>query len=301
MNAAEALIVAKSVALIEKTKQRVAQIDSTNFPTESSTFAQKLLVDTLDVLGRNAVSPAVAPEALYNALIRFQGLVEDVESSTSEHVSWPLVSYCDHVWVSLFASTGPQIFYSVTREHNYTISSFSSRLAILLKPVLTRSEIDSLVGTKTAYCLQLASLEEENLPLYANIGHEFGHAVWWGNEAELLKFFVAAINPIFRTIQAQLQTLEAHSAPRRAVRTVWIIKSIATELFCDLIGLIISGPAFLLSLNEMSWGSNENRWTARLVPVDAHITAYPSFRFRMHCLKRQSLIPQYETGRGESV
>lgn len=304
MTAAEALILAKSIALIEKTKQRVAQIDSSNFPTESSTVARTLLRNTLDVLGNNAVSPAVSPEALYNALIRFQRLVEDVEMSTSEHVSWPLVSYCDHVWLSLFPHGDSQIFYSVTSEHNYSISSFSSRLATLLQPVLASAEIDSLVGKNTLYCLQLASLEEENLPLYANIGHEFGHAVWWGNEKgnekELLKFFVTELKPVFGGVQTELQAFDMFAAARRTMRAAWIIKSIATELFCDLIGLIVSGPAFLLSLNEMSWGSDETRWTGRLVPHKAYITAYPSFRFRLHCLKRDSSVPKYEADAAKS-
>jgi hypothetical protein len=294
VTAVEALILAKSAALIEKTKGRVAQIDSSNFPTGSSESARKLLIRTLDLLGKTATSPAVAPEALYNALIRFQELVQDVESSTSEHIAWPLVSYCDDLWLSLFPAKEAQIVYTVTSEHNYSITSFSSRLKILLKPILTTVEIDGLVTGNTIYCLQLASLEEENLPLYANIGHEFGHALWWAKETELLGLLVDDVAPVYAGIRTELKGLDLAHAGRRALRVVSIITSVAKELFCDQIGSLVSGPAFVLSLHEMSWGSNESRWTGRLVPLDAHITAYPSFRFRMHCLKRLDSIIQYE-------
>lgn len=294
MNAADGLILAKSLALIEKTKQRVAQIDSSGFPTQTSIVARRLLGDTLDLIGNNATSPAVSPEALYNALIRLQTLVEAVQASSSEHVSWPLVSSCDHVWTALFPAGDTQIFYSVTSEHNYTISSFSHRLRVLLRPILLRSEVDALLGPNAVYCLQLASLEEENLPLYANIGHEFGHALWRSNEDELSKLLETHTESVFQKITAHLKAGDASAAVRRGNRTGWLIKAIATELFCDLVGFLISGPAFFLSLHEMSWGSDEKRWTGRLLPIEAHIRAYPSFRFRLHCLKERVSLGNYE-------
>jgi hypothetical protein len=89
----DSLIFSKSLALIEKTRRRVRQIDSANFPTASSAEAVELLLGALDSLGNKAFWPAMSPEALYNTLISIQELVVEVEASTSDHISWPLVSY----------------------------------------------------------------------------------------------------------------------------------------------------------------------------------------------------------------
>ena len=66
-------------------------------------------------------------------------------------------------------------------------------------------------------------------------------------------------------------------------------------MFCDLIGFLVLGPAFLLSLNEMTWGMVQDVWRARLTPTDANIRAYPSFRFRLHCLQKLDRISSFET------
>ena len=57
-------------------------------------------------------------------------------------------------------------------------------------------------------------------------------------------------------------------------------------VFCDLVGAHIAGPAFLMSLQEMGWGSNQDVWTASLVPNDKFIRAYPSFRFRLNAVDK---------------
>lgn len=296
----QSLILSKSLSLIEKTIGRVAQIDAEDFPTESSTAATELLHNTLQALSRAATSPATSPEALYNALIRFQLFVEEVEASNSDHVSWPLVSYCDHIWHTLFPQGDRKIFYSVTTAHNYTISSFTHRLKALLQPVLSKQEIATVVGTDTLYSLQVASLEEENLPLYANIGHEFGHVVYWSKEPEAFKILVDDISGPFAAIGKHLQTQDASSATRRAGRTEFIIRAIAVELFCDLVGVLIAGPAFLLSLQEMGWGTDQLAWTGTLLPTDAYNRGYPSFSFRIHCLKQWAGLATYETDAARS-
>ena len=125
----DSLIFSKSLALIEKTRKRVRQIDSANFPTASSTEAVELLLSSLDSLGNKAFWSAMSPEALYNTLISIQELVVEVEASTSDHISWPLVSYCDHIWKALFPKDDVRIFYSLTSDHNYTIYPFTNRLA----------------------------------------------------------------------------------------------------------------------------------------------------------------------------
>lgn len=287
----EALVRAKCVALIEKTKHRLAQIDSASFPTNASAAARHLLSSALEVLANVAASPAVSPEALYNGLIRFQDLVRDVEASSSEHVSWPMVSYCDHIWMALFPAADRQIFYSVTNEHNYTISSFSYSLELLLTPILQEAERKALLGTQVLYCLQLASLEEENLPLYAIIGHEFGHAVFHAHDKDVRQILATEIISTLNSMSTDFSNFDSHSASRRGVKTAKIIVAIATELFCDLVGHLVCGPAFLLSLSEMSWGSDATKWTGRLF---SRVAGYPSFAFRLHCLTQQPALASYE-------
>jgi|ERR1035437_168590 hypothetical protein len=170
------LILAKSLALLEKTKRRVGQIDGAEFPTPSSELARKILEEALSALAEKISWSVMDPEVLYSCCISIQAFVEQLEASNSAHISWPLVSCCDEIWKKFFPNDDAQVFYSVTTDYNYAISRFSSRLQRLFESVLTDAQIKKIVGGKNLYCLQLASLEDANLPLYANIGHEFGHA-----------------------------------------------------------------------------------------------------------------------------
>lgn len=135
--------------------------------------------------------------------------------------------------------------------------------------------------------------------MYAIIGHEFGHALWNAHEKELAAILVPEIMSLVELFKSEFEVLENHSAERRVKRTLWIIKSFATELFCDLVGFLISGPAFLFSLQEMGWGSNDSRWGGNLLS-ESNITAYPSFRFRIHCVKSRAGITEYEAAAEKS-
>jgi hypothetical protein len=281
----ETLILSKSLALIEKTRKRVAQVDANEFPTPSSEYARALLLGALQALGDKANWPQMNAEALYNTLIRLQALLEEVEDSTSTHISWPLVSYCDHLWQKLFPDGKQCIFYSVTNAHNYSIFSFTARLKALLKNVLAQGQIDAICGVKEIYCLELASLEDENLPLYANIGHEFGHALFWPCAPEINKLLHAECDGVMRAILKAIAPLGQPITHRLVMRTYFTVQRIAMELFCDLVGARLVGPAFLLSLHEMSWGANQVTWSVILHPEHGKIVSYPSFQFRVDCLK----------------
>src|SRR2546422_6076126 len=171
-------------------------------------------------------------------------------------------------------------------EHNYGIGSFSFQLKRLIEKILPPSEISKILKNQNLYCLQLASLEDENLPLYANIGHEFGHALYWSKDKVILGMLASECDAVYKLIVVELNRLDATLAKKRTTKTAWVIKCIATELFCDLIGFLISGPAFLLSLHEMAWGVDQGTWSAILTPTAATIRGYPSFRFRFHCLRK---------------
>lgn len=276
-----ALVFSKSLSLIEKTRRHVEQIDAATFPTTSSEKARNLLLSALDALAKPSHWPSMSPEALYKTLIHIQGLIEEVELSTSNRISWPLVSYCDHIWKNLFGKSGEEIFYSLTTLHTYSISSFTNNLTNPLYNVLPSEEVSKIAGQNKLYCLQLASLEDENLPLYANIGHEFGHALWASERDALAGLLGEECNGIVQEVFGELKARDASQAAKRTERAIGIIRAFATELFCDLMGAHIAGPAFFLSLLEMSWGSNANIWRGKLVPKDEEIRAYPSFRFRL--------------------
>jgi hypothetical protein len=292
----ESLIFAKSLALIQKTHNRVAQVDATEFPTPSSQRAKTLLLNTLDALGDKRFWAPMNSEALYSTLIHIQSLVDQVENSNSDHISWPIVSCCDHIWKQFFPTGEADIFYSVMTEHNYGVGSFSGSLRRLIEKVLPSSQIKLILNDRKLYCLQLPSLEDENLPLYANIGHEFGHAIFKFNRDALGKLLAKECDLAYRSITNTLKEQDSELADKRKVKAASVIKGIATELFCDMIGFLISGPAFLLSLHEMTWGVDEGTWSALLSPTLARIRAYPSFRFRLHCLHKVNRIARFEIG-----
>jgi|ERR1044071_4546979 hypothetical protein len=291
----DSLVFSKSLALIQKTRKRVKQVDPDEFPTDSSGLPRDLLLQTLETLGTRSLWPAMSPEALYSSLIHIQDLVEQLEASNSAHISWPLVSYCDHIWKQFFSNKEAQIFYSVMTEHNYGIGSFSLRLKRLIEKILPPSHVKSILKAENLYCLQMASLEDENLPLYANIGHEFGHAVFLLNSTALLAIVAAECDNVFRAITSDIFKLDPVLGPRRRTKAGCIIRGLATELFCDVIGFLISGPAFILSLHEMAWGVDQASWTAQLTPASAGIRAYPSFRFRLDCLRKLNRVKDFQT------
>jgi hypothetical protein len=47
---------------------------------------------------------------------------------------------------------------------------------------------------------------------------------------------------------------------------VWAVLGLATELFCDLVGAMLMGPSFMISLYEISWAQNKGKWTISLSP-----------------------------------
>lgn len=275
---------AKSLALVEKTRYRVTQLDPNKFPTESCNIVRDLLLEVLNSLGKKANWKATEPVVFFRALLKLQTLVEHLESSSCDHVSWPIVNYCDHFWKLLFPDGKHQIFYSVFPEHNFGIISTNLQLEQILGDILGQTEIRKIIGINSYYCLQIASIENENLPLYANIGHEFGHALFLEKEPDIVKLLRRECLAVSELIRANFVG-KTHAD--ELARTTWrIIKGIAIELFCDLVGLLIAGPAFALSLYEMGWGSQQHIWKVEITPKDKRIRAYPSFAFRLACIIR---------------
>src|SRR5690349_16191399 len=154
-----AAIRSKSLSLVEKLSDSLRRIDQWQFPTATSEAARRLLLDALDLLGKREVLEPADPAVLYNRLFSLQDLVEILEHSATHRISCPLVSYFDAIWKRLFGGSGPQIFYSLTPEHNYSIMGLSQMLASHLRGLLPRTTIDALLAGRNLYCLQLASSE----------------------------------------------------------------------------------------------------------------------------------------------
>ena len=289
-------ILSKSLVLASKTINRLNQIDQYHFPTDSSNSARQLLIDALVELQKPDNVIPMDPAVLYNRLIALQELCDLVAQSSVDRISWPLVGYCDDIWKSFFGANSPKIFYSVTPEHNYSIFGFSAHIANLLEDLLPPIKIQELITGKEVYCLQLASIEDDNLPLYAIIGHEFGHAVFGRRKSEILPILRNHFIDVLRQIKDDFIDEDNSHAERRFRRTQVVIMAMAEELFSDLVGSLLMGPAFFLSSFEMSWGHTGSTFHVLLAPEEAEIRAYPSDLFRLSCTKTCTKVDDFCTG-----
>jgi len=203
-------ILAKSLSLIERTLADLDRIDHWHFPTTSSRLGVEMLRRALEQLSKPANLVPVDSPALYSRLFAVQELVEILERSSSDRISWPLVSYCDEIWRTFFGDQQPKLFYTLTREHNYSILRFTEHLRGLLDGLLPAATVDSVIRNEDLYCLELSSTEDANLPLYANIGHEFGHAIFDYHVSETVGVFRGALQQALDSIHGALQAGGGH-------------------------------------------------------------------------------------------
>ncbi len=285
--------VSKCLVLIERLVAELSQLDPWHFPTESSTTAQHLLINVLNKIREPKNLAPIDSSVLYNRIFSLQALAETVTQSSTDRISWPVVSHCDAIWGRFFGSAHPRIFYSVTGDHNYKLLRFSEEVSIQVRDVLPSRAIQGVIGNETVYCLLLASTENENLPLYANIGHEFGHAIHDHKKSDLLPALQVRLASILPVLRSDLKGIDAQSGNRRFDMVVIALLNMAKEVFCDVVGGILMGPAFFLSAYEMSWGQDRNVCRIQLSPRGHLIKAYPSFHFRLQCIRRAAQIDEF--------
>lgn len=286
-------VLSKSLALIARTTLNLKQLDRSRFPSENTEAGRELLIDCLKHLADPSNYKQMSPVVLYERLFAIEKTATILERSSTDRISWPLVGYCDEIWSTLFGASGPKIFYSLTPDHNYSILPFSKLLESILNGILPQSAIQDLTGARDIYCLQLASSEDANLALYANIGHEFGHAVHDLRRSDILKSLDANLSDFLADIDKDLHTIDPAQSTRRFQRMSFAILGLARELFCDFIGAMLMGPAFFLSLFEMTWGQAKNAWNVTLSPNLQGIRAYPSFNFRLSNIQKWTKIEQF--------
>jgi hypothetical protein len=281
-------VLSKSLSLIQKSINQLKQLDGSSFPSDSSEVARQMLLDVFHALQDPSNFIPMDCDVLHKQVMELQKCIEILKQSSAESISWPFVGYCDEIWAKFFHGDWPKLFYSVTSDHNYSIFNFSNRVFSLVQDLLTKEKIADLMRDRKLFCLQLASVENDNLPLYALIGHEFGHAVYTDKSdtsQDIYNLIKDNFGNVLKIIYSSFQSDHPHQAARINPKIYPIICSIAKELFCDLVGAKLMGPAFLLSLFEISWDHNDDMLTVTLPENIQFIRAYPSFRFRLYCIK----------------
>ena len=99
----------------------------------------------------------------------------------------------------------------------------------------------------------------------------------------MLQILDSNFKVILSGLHVELLSQEKIKAYNRIKRIKRIITAIGTELFSDLIGAMLFGPAFLISQYELSWGQTKSKWDIILRPDETQIIAYPSDTFRFAC------------------
>ena len=251
------------------------------FPSNTSGEARGMLLESLRTLNQPHHIESMSPHSLFRCILSIQALVDDLELSHIDSVSWPIVSYCDEMWKSIFGENDRLIFYSTTRKYNYNIAPFSDSLRPSPLDVLPKAEVSRIID-REIYCLHLASLEHDNLSLYANVAHEFGHSIYLRLPA-VIECWRQSFTEVLE------DAMNAHSEPatskRRRLKTFHILQGLAKELFADSFAAFAFGPSFFLSLYEMTWGNPRNSWNVMLSPKVSEISAHPSGNYRLGRLK----------------
>jgi hypothetical protein len=277
------LLLGKALSLVEKGKDRLKQIDKESFPTPASEIARFLCLESIEAILNSPNLSAMSPPSMFLYVQRLHNFIDDIENSHLDHISWPLVNHCDELWKKIFPDEGPALFYSITRSHNYLLSHFSTKLLGAMEPLLTADE-KSGFRKKEVYCLHLSSLEEDNLPFYANIAHEFGHAVIAAQHDSIKLLWQECISPLSQRLEQK--AIEGGQDVSRLGTILW---KIAQEIFADLFAAYAFGLTFYLSLFELRWQDQvSNRfWQIDWHPMEESIMVHPGVDYRLFLLQEK--------------
>jgi hypothetical protein len=280
----------KSYILSRRVLSRLESLDSDSFPTPHTESACRFLGEALKAVADPSTLEDKEPVDVHGFVTIVHEIVELIEESSSGRMAWPLTNFCDEIWTKLFPSGGPELFYIHAPEYNYFVAPFSSGLLHELENVLPPSQRTELEKKFELWSLSLPSIEDRNLPLYANIVHEFGHVLFDANEAELEPLLAAAFAETFQILSARVSVKPTMDDVRVIVRINAILRALSQEIFSDLLAALVMGPGFYLSLYETSWPQAPSVWSAELAETELDISAHPAPAFRLSFIREKAEI-----------
>ena len=141
------------------------------------------------------------------------------------------------------------------------------------------------------WCFCLSSVDENNITTFANIAHEIGHIIFKKEKDDILIIRDQVLQEKIDTkfTNRALKLLNEYPKEKRlyinSVSTQ-LLFSLIEETCADVVGSILLGPTFLLSLNEFTWDvigrKSENIW---FIELEKERLNYPSIAFRKKCIK----------------
>ena len=157
-------------------------------------------------------------------------------------------------------------------------------------------------GGAKIFNLQFPRAFKESVLLHGLLAHELGHALIDINRGIWIELIQSAFSnsPLALESGFELNKTDEDLAPQSAQD--WVIgwshkqtkvtrsdvKSITEEVFCDVVGLILMGPAFIFALAQLLWA---------IEPLDqglSQLPTYPSFKVRLQTLLEAAKVMDWD-------
>jgi hypothetical protein len=287
-------VYASCLLVIERMRDRLKHLDDDQFPTEATKFACDLLLNTLTAIEESININRPSPHVVYERLVNLRNRVLTLERSNSTLVSWPIACWFEQCWKTNISDPRIKVFFVQCQDHNYSILNFTNSILQELQEITTE-DVRKKLADNMLFCISLASLEEDNVPLYASIAHEFGHIVSQIHSAKFDDIIKTKLDPVTKAINASL--LEEKTKRNNDIGKLLplVFYAFAEELISDAFAATLMGPSFILSMNEISWAVESTPlWHAWISKTQCYSNAHPSMSFRLNCLES---ILKYSTFR----
>jgi len=233
---------------------------------------------------------------IYDFIEFFQSFVLPIiRNSDSQSVPSELVRPFERIAGSVFP--GSKLMVSSVPENNYYFSEISPKI----KEFFSSLQIDTVLSgygmdSRDIFHLQLSNNPPCNILSHCLLGHEIGHAIYLKNNVEqtispLIQFDQNAVkrtaDSMYRSFMASLSstTIPQQIGLQQTRQSIEYLVSIqlpiittswAEELFSDIIGTGLFGPAFICSLSILLLPFDD---------IDISSESHPPSRFRIQsCL-----------------
>jgi hypothetical protein len=271
--------------VIERIRDRLLHLDEEQFPTRATLAARDLVLAALDAIQDSILVNKPAPRVVYERLVSLRSHALTIERSNSTLVSWPIACWFEERWKTNVRDPSMLVFFAQRLDHNYSIQDFTNKVLHFLEPITTE-DVRERLGKTRIFCLSLASLEEDNVPLYANVGHEFGHIICGIHQTQLNEIVKVKLSPISTGIDTTLSQRVKNSSERTELTQTFttILYALAEEAVSDAFAAFLMGPSYILSMNEISWASEAFPvWGITILKPEI-VDAHPSLAFRLNYL-----------------